>query len=138
VTPVTPRARGRSRHTSPVPRAAVFGAGIAVAVAAFYVFGSNALNGYRLSREEARLDALKRSLQEQNAILREEIRLLQTPPYIEKIAREQLGLVRPGEIAVLIVRPPAPPPPPPARLGRDTRPLPQRIWAALTRRVQKR
>jgi len=44
--------------------------------------------------------------------LREEIRLLHTPAYIERQAREQLGLVRPGEIAVILVRPtPAPAPP---------------------------
>jgi len=62
------------------------------------------------------------------------MKLLQTPAYIEKLAREQLGLVRPGEIAILIVRPPAPPPPPsPARIQQDNRPALQRLWQAFAR-----
>jgi len=130
----TMRARPRARRTPRIPRSLIVGTCLAAAVAASYVFAVSVLQGYRLNREAARLEALRRGLQEQNAILREEMKLLQTPGYIEKLAREQLGLVRPGEVAILIVRPPAPPPqPPPARLQKDTRPLWQRIWSALTR-----
>jgi len=138
VTPASQRAR-HGPAAPPVPRAVLVGAAVAVAVAAVYLFGVNALHGYRLSREAARLAALKRSLLEQNAVLREEIRLLQTPGYVEKIAREQLGLLRPGEIAILIVPPPTPPPQmPPAGAEKAPRPLVERLWNLLTRWVQER
>lgn len=70
------------------------------------VFGSTFLQVYRLEREAARLEQLKRNLEVQNAQLRDEIKLLHTPQYIEKLAREQLGLVKPGEIALLLVQAP--------------------------------
>lgn len=73
--------------------------------AVVFAFGTSFLQVYRLKREAARLVQLKQDLIEQNAQLREEIKLLHTPGYIERIAREQLGLVKPGEIALLIVRP---------------------------------
>lgn len=99
--------RGRSRvRGRRVPRWAVVAVAAVAAVTLVVVFGSTLLQVYRLEREAARLEQLKRDLEVQNAQLREEIRLLHTPQYIEKLAREQLGLVKPGEIALLIV--PAP------------------------------
>lgn len=110
---------------------------LTAAAAAAYVFGSGLLELYALNREAARLQGVRRSLQQQNAILREEMKLLQTPAYIERLAREQLGLVRPGEVAILILRPPAPAPaPPPGRIQRDNRPLLARIWQGLQRRLR--
>jgi cell division protein FtsL len=129
----TMRARSQARARR-LPRGAVIVCVLLVAAAAVYVFGSNFLDLYALNREAARLETLKRNLQKQNAVLREEMKLLQTPAYIEKLAREQLGLVRPGEIAILIVRPPAPPPrPSPARIQQDNRPVLQRLWQAFIR-----
>jgi cell division protein DivIC len=87
-------------------------------VALSIVFGSTFLQVYRLEREAARLEQMKRDLETQNALLRDEVKLLHTSQYIEKVAREQLGLVKPGEISLLIVpaptdaSPPAPPRPP--------------------------
>jgi cell division protein FtsL len=108
----TAGARNRSKPPArQFPRWVKVSAAVIVLAAAAALFTVRYLEVYRLNREAARLAAIKRSLQEQNAVLREEIKLLHTPAYVEKIAREQLGLVRPGEIAVLIVRPPAPPPP---------------------------
>lgn len=92
------------------------------------MFGTSFLHVYRLEREAARLVRLRENLQQQNAILREEITLLHSPAYIEKIAREQLGLVKPGEITLLIVQPP--PAPPTASL----KPAPRPSWAARTLR----
>ena len=97
------RSRGRGRR---VPRWAVIGATAVAGVALVVVFGTTFLQVYRLDREAARLEQRKRDLEAQNAQLRDEIRLLHTPQYIEKLAREQLGLVKPGEIALLIVQPP--------------------------------
>ncbi|MGH2349758.1 MAG: FtsB family cell division protein [bacterium] len=74
-------------------------------------FTTTFLELFRLQREADRLLRMRQSLQQETATLREEIRALHTLEYIEKIAREQLGLVKPGEIALLIVQPPAPAPP---------------------------
>lgn len=59
---------------------------------------------YTLARNEARLEQRRRELIADNARLREEIDRLQTDDrYIEQIARQQLGLVRPGEVELLVV-----------------------------------
>lgn len=101
-----------NRSKSPVrriPRWPKILAAAIILAAVLTLFAIRYLEVYRLNREAARLAGLKRSLQEQNAILREEMKLLYTPGYVEKIAREQLGLVKPGEIALLIVMQPAKP-----------------------------
>ena len=74
------------------------------AVTLIVIFSSTFLQLYRLEREAARLEQLQRDLEVQNAQLREEIKLLHTPQYIEQLAREQLGLVKPGEIALLLIQ----------------------------------
>jgi len=51
-------------------------------------------------------------LEARNRLLDRRIARLKTPAEIERIAREQYGLVRPGEVAYAIL----PPPPPPVRL----------------------
>ncbi len=83
-------------------------------------FGGAYLDDYRLRREAAEMVREEETLRRQNAQSLEEIRLLNTPEYIERVAREQLGLVRPGEIAIMLVRPtPAPTPiPQPPRADR--------------------
>ena len=99
----------------PVPRwigpLVVAGALLALAVA----YGGAYWDEYQLGREADRLARELEQLRRQNMQLREEIRLLNTPEYIERLAREQLGLVKPGEIAVILVQPtPAPAPIPAA------------------------
>jgi cell division protein FtsL len=101
--PPRPFRRALPRWLGPlVAVVALAGAGV--------TFGSAYWGTYQLRREAARLARERDALVRQNAQLREEIRLLQRPEYIERLAREQLGLVRPGEIAVILVEPtPAPP-----------------------------
>ncbi len=65
---------------------------------------------YRLSREIAELEYQRAALLEENRRLREEVRRLYDPAYIERVAREELGLVRPGELAVVLVPRPTPTP----------------------------
>jgi cell division protein FtsB len=108
---------------------------VIVLAAILILLGLRSLDVYRLDREAARLATLKRSLQQQNAVLREEKKLLHTPGYVEKIAREQLGLVKPGEIAILIVTPPAQPKPAPPTLQRDESSLMARLVRAVKRRL---
>jgi cell division protein FtsB len=96
-------------------------------------FGGAYWDGYRLRRAAAEMARERDLLRRENAQLREEIRLLNTPEYIERIAREQLSLVRPGEIAIMLMRPtPAPTPPPPA--GSNSVPEESWLWQLLHRR----
>lgn len=55
----------------------------------------------RIDAEQARLEDLRI----QNADLELRLQRLQDPEYIEKLAREQLGMVRPGEISYVVVEP---------------------------------
>ncbi len=78
--------------------AVVAGAGMMVALSTAYA------RSYTLARQAAGVEQHRRELVAQNARLREEIERLQTDDrYIEQLARQQLGLVRPGEIELLIV-----------------------------------
>jgi cell division protein DivIC len=66
--------------------------------------GSSAWQIWKLrSQVEGRLAALnqeKVTLLQQEKLLQDEIVKLNTPSYIEKLAREQLGLVKKGEILI--------------------------------------
>ena len=56
--------------------------------------------------QEAEIDSLERRagvLAGANRRLQGEIRSLQDPAYIEKLARQCLGMVRPGEIAFVVI-----------------------------------
>jgi cell division protein FtsL len=88
---------------------------------------------YQLRRETAVLMREREMLRRQNAQLREEIRLLNTPEYIERIAREQLGLIRPDEMAIILVRP-TPAPPAPAATAAGPEPEAPPWWKRLLRR----
>ena len=57
----------------------------------------------RVRREYQVATARLRQLQQENAALREKSRrLLDDPRAIEAVAREELGLIRPGEILVVV------------------------------------
>jgi len=64
--------------------------------------------GQRLEREEEvrELEQKVAALREENRVLREEIAHLKSDEYVEKLAREELGLVKEGESAYLVVPPP--------------------------------
>jgi cell division protein FtsB len=53
----------------------------------------------QVERTEVQLAAM----QEQNRALSEDIEMLDTDAEIERLAREQFGLVRPGEVAYVVV-----------------------------------
>lgn len=119
----------------PVPRwiGPLLASGLVLAVAA--AFAGVYWEGYEMRRQTARLVHERDALLRQNALLREEVRLLNTPEYIERLAREQLGLMRPEELALILVRPtptPAPPAPEQAPAGR---PVPW--WARLLERGRR-
>jgi cell division protein FtsB len=61
------------------------------------------LQTIRAQREYQQAAAALRQLQEENAALRDQSRqLVEDPRIIEAVAREELGLIRPGEILVVV------------------------------------
>lgn len=58
---------------------------------------------YRETREKERLQAELTSLQARNDRLREQVDKLKTPEGVEDYARSQLGMVKRGENAVVVV-----------------------------------
>ena len=75
------------------------------------------------------------ALEQENRMLSEDIEMLGTDTEIERIAREQYGLVRPGEVAYVVVTPKetsvvATAPDPVVRS--DERPWWQRVWDFIT------
>jgi hypothetical protein len=65
---------------------------------------------YTLAREAGRLERRRQVLLSENASLRSEIQRLRTDDqYLEQLARQELGMLRPGEMEMVIV-PEAPPP----------------------------
>jgi len=63
---------------------------IGLALVLIGVFGGAYWDGYQLRREAARLAREGDELRRENAQLREELQLLTTPEYIERLARENL------------------------------------------------
>ncbi len=58
----------------------------------------------KVVRAKDRLIKIQQKIEEievENRKLKEEVRLLNDPSYIEKVAREELGLAKPGEILFL-------------------------------------
>jgi cell division protein FtsB len=90
---------------------------VATCVAALILFVIAAVCGdhglvdlLRMQREQHELEHTAFDLQQQNERLRERIRRLQSDDhYIEKLARERLGLVRKGEIMYRVTEPVAAP-----------------------------
>jgi cell division protein FtsB len=80
-----------------------------VLLAAYTIVGDRgAIHLWRLQEEKAKLDDQNYRLQKENEALRQRIVRLRTDDsYLEMIAREELNLVRPGEV-IYRFSPPAP------------------------------
>jgi cell division protein FtsB len=104
-----------------------------VAVLFVAVFPSRTFLAQRASL--ARVEEQLAVLGEQNRLLEERARLLRDDAEIERLAREQYHLVRPGEEAYVVLPSPGPAPPPEPAQGHDAaaderHPL-QRAWSWL-------
>jgi cell division protein FtsB len=90
------------RRRSPWLRRALVFAGCVVLVNS--LFGDRGLAGTIQARQESHRAAERLAqLKQENAGLREQARRLQEDPAaIEALAREELGLIRPGEILVVV------------------------------------
>ena len=78
------------------------------------VFHENGiLNAYHLEQEQLKMKHENESLQVLNEKFRQEINALKSDPYeIEKIAREKLNLIKPGDQVYHIIQTKNPLPPP--------------------------
>jgi cell division protein FtsL len=120
------------RPLGPPPLALRLAAVLAVPVVlyALVATGQKALDNYRLNQEADALRAEIRALRGENIALQQQIQQARSDSAIETIAREQLGLIKPGDhpLVVLSEQPPvtqpaptapAPAPPPPWRQWLD-------------------
>lgn len=79
--------------------------GLAVAVFTMYMavaYITGFVQIWRLQNEIERVQAEIEMIEAENERLREELAYLMSDEYIEKVAREELGLVMPGETAVIL------------------------------------
>ena len=85
---------------------AVLGPALALILAAT---AQRAVEGYQMARQ---VDAARKEvadLTQQNLALQDKIARYRSDNYVEKIAREELNLVRPGDVPVIVVAPTAVP-----------------------------
>ncbi len=68
-------------------------------------FGKGFIQQYHLRRELDVLASEIKAFELRNEEIRLEIEKHRSPEYIEQVAREELGLVKPGEIRYIISRP---------------------------------
>jgi cell division protein FtsB len=66
------------------------------------IVGTQFMRLHTLERGVARAEQDLEHMKAQNMALWERVRLLQSNAYVESVAREKLGLVKPGEVPVVI------------------------------------
>jgi cell division protein FtsL len=95
------------RPTGPPPAALRLAALLVVPLLlyALVATGQKAVENYRLNQEADRLRAEIVSLRGENIQLQQDIEKARTDTAIETIAREQLGLIKPGDHPVILVGP---------------------------------
>jgi cell division protein FtsL len=93
------------RPIGPPPLALRFAAVLVVPLLlyALVATGQKALDNYRLNQETEALRAEVLSLRAENIQLQQDIEQARTDTAIEMIAREQLGLIKPGDHPVVLI-----------------------------------
>ncbi len=88
----------------------LIGALALMGIFAFSLFGKTGLiNFYRVEKKSHKLELRLAELKAENQRLREQIEKLQTDPeYLEKVAREELGMVKPDELVFQLTEPAQP------------------------------
>ncbi len=56
---------------------------------------------YSINRQIEQVEQEEQSVMDKNQKLKDEVKLSKSDSYIEKLARERLGLVKPGETPVI-------------------------------------
>lgn len=106
--------------------------GLAIVLAGVFPFRQLIAQERRVDSTQAKLDALV----EVNQLLQDEIDAAQSPAELERIAREQYGMARPGETTYIVELEGGPSSDEviPAEDALDSRSLLQRFWDFLTGR----
>jgi cell division protein FtsB len=117
----------RRRPVGPPPLALRLAAVLAVPLVlyALVATGQKALDNYRLNKEADALRAEVVALRNHNIELQQQIEDARTDVAIERIAREQLGLVKPGDKPLVLTGDAAST----STLGRTVDPEPNGTWA---------
>jgi len=105
--------------------------GLALTVSGILPFRQLISQQHQIERSQEQLTALT----DENDALEEDITMLETDAEIERLAREQYGLVRPGEVAYVVVTPEEPPvieAPSDPVVRSDQRPWWDRVWDFIT------
>jgi len=89
--------KGNNRKTTPLPRIIA----LLVAVYVLFAFGNQFIKLNQMNEEVEKIKGQIESLEVKNRQIKSEIRKLQSNTYIERMAREKLGLVKPGETVIL-------------------------------------
>ncbi len=98
--------RGRKRSLRVTPGAAL----LAVVVTALLLYLTVPVRAYLAQRDRlTRLEVEAELLERENRSLRSEASLLRDDEHVELLARRCLGMVRPGEIAFVVVPKDSPP-----------------------------
>ena len=71
---------------------------VAILSYVIFIFGSQEFKLYQIRQEKARIEEQIRVYSAKNDLLREQIKYLSSTEYIERAAREQLGLIKEGEV----------------------------------------
>jgi len=69
------------------------------------VIGGKAVQGHEMRQQAQALEQRIEQLKQQHGQLSKELEYYRSDEYIEKVAREELGLVKPGEVAVAVAVP---------------------------------
>ena len=127
---MTESSRRRGHHSPLI--AVVLIAALAVTLAGIFPFRQILAQNRQVENQQAKLAAL----QAENAALENEIRALNTDVELERLAREQLGMVAPGETGITVESPPGSelPTPETPELEFDDRGMFEKIWDFLTGR----
>jgi cell division protein FtsL len=70
-----------------------------------FVIGGKAVQSYELKQEALALERRIDSLKTENRQLKQKLEYYRSDQFIERVAREDLGLVKPGDVAVVVTLP---------------------------------
>jgi cell division protein FtsB len=66
-----------------------------------YIFISQQVKMYSINKQNEQMKQEEQSVLDKNLKLKDEVKMSKSDSYIEKLARERLGLVKPGETPVI-------------------------------------
>lgn len=72
---------------------------------ALYSFGGQLVESHNVQQEIQKIQQEMEELQKKNEELRSQVKKLESEAWVERVAREKLGLVKPGEKLILEVKP---------------------------------